>query len=632
MKLRFQCTTHEQVNVNLQRLVEILKDDYFYLNESYNSVDEARNYPIMVKSGIPNLHVGTVEFSQRVVPNGNGFVQFFDGCLEVDDKLLDFSIIDNDDNNNFEKFKFKLMKFFLRENGVKYFSRIVVYEDFQAKKISEALFSLVYELENKFREILDSVLSRELGPDWLRKYDVAYSLNKKQGAFKQDITDYSFVDARLLGLLTDQLLELIEPAKYTIGSKANDSQFVKDQLSKMVSALLDKTSTADKVVQLLVEGGLIEKDSGFSLHEEYFKILDIDGGDRRFKNRWGQATSYRNHIAHTKLLDIKFYLKSSNLFDSLIMSMDEFLRNRDVVTKERAVYFIDASAHLPEESTTIVDNTNDNEVVWDLTPEEIEVLDDEFTKQKEEEYKLMAQMEAGVNVRERPAILTIFMDAINSNIDELYNVLDLNDAEIVLNNSFSDDPSGIILIQAQHKYLKDKHYTIRVAEVSINDEQSSESFVKLLAESQDSEKEILVTYINGGYQLDPESNIFMPVTEDELYTNLLEHYVDEMTSNPNEMIPNYLEMIKEDSKNYIRGTEGEPDLLIEGECPYCGDYGTVTTEESYFEMMDKSQEPGDGICLKCGAICTVGENAQGYIKIVPYEDDPYYADLIDKDD
>lgn len=134
MKLRFQCTTHEQVNVNLQRLVEILKDDYFYLNESYNSVDEARYYPIMVKSGFPNLHVGTVEFSQRVVPNGNGFVQFLDGCLEVDDKLLDFSIIDNDDNNNFEKFKFKLMKFFLRENGVKYFSRIVVYEDFQAKK------------------------------------------------------------------------------------------------------------------------------------------------------------------------------------------------------------------------------------------------------------------------------------------------------------------------------------------------------------------------------------------------------------------------------------------------------------------------------------------------------------------
>ncbi|ASZ07123.1 MULTISPECIES: hypothetical protein [Enterococcus] len=139
-------------------------------------------------------------------------------------------------------------------------------------------------------------------------------------------------------------------------------------------------------------------------------------------------------------------------------------------------------------------------------------------------------------------------------------------------------------------------------------------------------------YVNGDYTFNNYQGTYIPEIEDTMNVDEFENYIDDLIDESDQVIPNLMQIASNDPENYIRVKDGGALLLIEETCPYCWAYDSVTVEKEYFELAEVEWEEDAGICLECGEKCTVGENAQGYIKIVSCGEDSYYYDLIQKDD
>ncbi|GGC83452.1 hypothetical protein [Enterococcus wangshanyuanii] len=575
--------------------------------------------------------IGQLKISQQVFAIDSTIQKTLDVFLEISDDALDFNNLLSQESVQFEQFKFKLMKSLMKLGNMKFFSRISIYEDFQAKLISEQLFSLLYDLENKFREVIDRVLTIELGPNWTESLDGPYSLKKKKGALAKDIVEYNFMDERLYNLLTDQLIQIIEPQKYAISPETSNVVFVQEKLLDIMQLLLDKNSTNEERVQHLIESGLFTKTDTMSHLDQFFKELGNEGGNRIFQNNWAIATKYRNHIAHTKLLDLSFYSKVVGLFNKLLKDFELFLEIKTFSKYiENSKLFVDPIIQdelLHEKSK--VDDLNyltDEDVIFRDGVVELSEYENELI------LKEIIENETGVIVREESEIQGLFEEIINIKIDELFSALHDNGAEIIVNNSVQFDKMGQILLEAKHAYILSKKIVVHLNDASIDDTKGSNSYVELTFDFGDENKKIVVKYKNGDYSFDAHQGIYIPESEDMLDASDLEEYVDELIDEPDQVIPNLMNMINNDIENYIRARDGGEPLLIEEECPYCWAYESVTTEEKYFDLAEIKWEGNTAICLECGEKCTVGENAQGYIKVVEYGEDPFEYDLIIKDD
>lgn len=559
--------------------------------------------------------IGEISFAQINFAVSDKIEHILNVDIRVNNVNGQFDDILNQTNKDFEKFKNVVKNYFLRNDGNTYFMRCSLYEDFQSKKINEKLSALFYDVENKFREIIDKILTIEVGCNWNDDIVDVYNLLKKKGEYCKEVEVFKNIDEKLFNLLTDQLFEIIGPPELILSPDVANSDFVKKELANALGVLIDKNVTNEKRVQFFKESQLFTSGNDSYLNL-YFSNLYMDSGDRMFQNKWQEATKKRNHIAHNKPLDLHFYKSADTLFRELLSEFDRFMTEYQY---RRNIEQVNIS--IPDLSFLVEQRDFDD----GFTSDEISDLEDELRLVEEENLAQIAENEAGIRVRNRTEIIDLIGSVINEKIDSLFSTLYDNDANILVNNSFGE---GGVLLEANHRYLKDKGIKISVQELHVDESKGSRSYVILKQVIPDEEIQFFeIEYLNGDYYYNEDQCNYMPKQEDSLNAGLFIKHIEIIIETIDEIIPNLLKMANNDFENYIRAKDGCEGILIEESCPYCDFYETVTTYDKYFELADIEWQPNVGLCLECGEICTVGHNAEGYTKLVPYGEDPCLIDL-----
>lgn len=165
-----------------------------------------------------------------------------------------------------------------------------IYDD-QNGYMSQKLYLKVYELENKFRGLINEYMLKQFGEDWFVS-KISREFNNKS----QDYGDWynsrykklNYIKSELFNLQTRDLINMLKLSY----ENENLSQ-VDSQVNSIKNILRDN---ADKIINKEV---LDEK----TLWEQYFK--QILGDD--MEEIWAEFSDMRNIIAHNKVISIEFY-------------------------------------------------------------------------------------------------------------------------------------------------------------------------------------------------------------------------------------------------------------------------------------------------------------------------------------
>lgn len=183
----------------------------------------------------------------------------------------------------------------------KYTKEINWISDEQNERESQYLYVKVYNLENKFRGIINEYMLKNFGEDWFSK-KITNEFNKKSEEFSEwyniKYKSLKFIKSEMFNLQTNDLITMLKNSY----EDENITKVMK-QINSIKDFLGDKTS--DVIKEDVFKNN--------NLWDKYFR--DIFNSDIEYK--WQEFAKMRNMIAHNKVISKEFYKDMINLISEL---------------------------------------------------------------------------------------------------------------------------------------------------------------------------------------------------------------------------------------------------------------------------------------------------------------------------
>ena len=190
-------------------------------------------------------------------------------------------------------------------------------------------------------------------------------------------------------------------------------------------------------------------------------------------------------------------------------------------------------------------------------------------------------------------------DAVDLAVDDFYEFIsDNNDFEIIENRSMSFEKERILLCAKQnitHKIIK-----VVVDDFQIDDTrgQSSKVVIRFVLEDESHFAEL--TYTNGDYEYNEYQGNYMPLIQDVLELSEFSKMIEDIKNTIIDVFPTLLEEARSENNSYFSIKEGEDSILLEDDCPECGEEECLCISKSFLNKAGIEHSENIALCLKCG--------------------------------
>lgn len=230
--------------------------------------------------------------------------------MGVDEELntLEVTIMTNNEDEIYD-FKVKI-----KDILKKYYKEIFILMDTHNQILCSQLYSKIYRVENRFRELINSYMVKKYGVAWFKQnIKDEFQTKSKQyaGWYNKNYVDFKDIQSEIFNLQTDDLIKMLEKSYI-------------DQLSKsdvdLITSLKDKLN--DKATLVFQEKYLNLK----SIWETDIKGILPDN----FNETWKEFTNMRNMIAHNKPICKMLRDDIENMITKLEQILDIFNSRLDI--------------------------------------------------------------------------------------------------------------------------------------------------------------------------------------------------------------------------------------------------------------------------------------------------------------
>ena len=409
--------------------------------------------------------------------------------------------------------------------------------DEDSQCLSESIYPDLYSAENSLRRLISSVMVKVYGTKWWDVF-VPFSIKNKHTSrirgYKSVVPGFQNVDEKLMSIDVGDLFSII-----TLERKVWKPKF-DDEISSQLNGMLQEKP--NKIIEILKK----QMEKEISLWDKWFsKYLP-----ESFKSDFKQFETYRNHIAHNKLIDRSAYRKIRDIVKTIRDNIDGAIKKseKDILSAE-------------------------DKIMAEHEKEEYLLMLEECERENKEN-------DAGVSIRTNNEIHDLLHDAVEEVMSFLSESLCFReDVEI---QSGEYDKDNQIAFEVVSKITEEK---ISIAvEYLICDDEGVESTVSLSYGDENS----YISYTNGEVEYDQDQGLYMPITQDKLSQNDVEMAKEAILAYIND-ITDIKEKAHDACYKAIKNGDIPPiDDCIE--CEECGENEIVIDDEFAPE----------GTCLNCG--------------------------------
>lgn len=295
-----------------------------------------------------------------------------------------------------------------------------IYDD-QNGYMSQKLYLKVYELENKFRGLINEYMLKQFGEDWFASKISSEFNSKSQEYGEWYNTKYktlNYIKSELFNLQTRDLINMLK-----VSYENEELSKVDSQVNAIKNILRNE---ADKIVNKEI---INEK----TLWEQYFK----DVLDENIETIWTEFSSMRNIIAHNKVISIEFFNDMVNNIGELNTVIERSRESINIRIKSQEEKLV--KQHIEEEYSELIlsevdfssyDNDEDviDRIFDDGELSHLYCIVEDKAKELEESYKELRDS----------------LEEINFYYDEEDDLLEFKERLLVVNNAINDQNKIIV--------------------------------------------------------------------------------------------------------------------------------------------------------------------------------------------
>ena len=548
-----------------------IDNNYDYINKIYRSIDsEGLIKSLEIDPDAAPFGAGAIkelddegrvfllEFEGNEGEKSNNWSIYFVYGTYINSKQLEVSIYSDTYGPSIEKIYLEKLKLVIKKSINRDWEKIIWLSDKDSECLSIHLYSKIYKVENLMREVINEVMTKQYGIIWWDTF-VPAKIKKKHSdrlqEYKAKVQAFRDVDERLMSIDIDDLGTLIKFKRYKWNPVFDE------KINAYISGI--QSYNEGSVIEKLLNQKVLEID----LWEEQFsKYLPKD-----FNGRYAVFTKDRNHVMHNKLID-------RSAFKTINDSVERI--EEDLVKAIKKIQ----------------DEILSNE----------EIL--EIEKQKKIERMMLEELDhdcrendSGVSIRNNHKIEALFDESIAEFFTEFEEKLRFrNDIEIQYQYEGNGDNGKLFSVKSSIT----QEYLEFYFDMDICDDEGSESTLAFYCSNSDFK--VYLKYQNGAVELDYDSGLYMPVTEDSIGD--IANIIDEIIDFINMELPSYLEQVnpKDIGQDLICcecGTESiciNEDILPIGTCLNCGYLNEVRECDRCHSWFDFEEE---GIVTEDRALC-----------------------------
>lgn len=291
----------------------------------------------------------------------------------------------------------------------KYYKEIFILMDTHNQILCSQLYSEIYKIENRFRELINSYMVKKYGVAWFKeniKDEFQTKSKQYSGWYNRQYVDFKDIQSEIFNLQTDDLIKMLEKSYINQLNKADVDS---------ITLLKDKLKDNAKLV----------------LQEKYLNLKSIWDTDiknilpENFNDIWKEFSNMRNMIAHNKPICKMLQDDIQNMIKKLDEILDQF--NSKINTKLTSLE--------KQEAKRINDEINDDfcceESGIDKLGDRDDVLDE--IREHNQIQELYSSVEEFIlNYCNLLNELEECINELSSNKFDKYNILDFSDTVMFL--------------------------------------------------------------------------------------------------------------------------------------------------------------------------------------------------------
>ncbi|NEW08616.1 hypothetical protein GK047_21710 [Paenibacillus sp. SYP-B3998] len=456
------------------------------------------------------------------------------------------------------------VKVLIKNLLMKTWSKCVWLFDEQSNRFAEQLYGRMYHVENLLRSFINHIMITSIGIEWWEKMvplRLKTQYDARKPSYKRVTKDFRNVEDFLLAVDTDHLKDIMthttkkwiptyndEIESLLQRGQQNDNGRI---ISLLKSQLQDERNLWDTLFkQHLTENNLLEENERkFATVKDH---MEQDGVD--FLNAWDEYCSYRNHVAHNKLLDehaFKMILNNVNLVEGILNDAIKRFSTSTISDEKRK-----------EAQNLII------------------------------EFKLEKRMyeQAGVRVLSEIEIIEKVIWRLNKFSQQIMEELSRNDLEFNYGVNIEFPEEEFVTFCTIESKISNKIIRIHAMKKHINEGpgETSAFLVKATALFDYFIGEIDLLWTNGNAEWDSDGGRFTHKTYDSLYDKDLDTLADIIMDTIEKEFKNYVKLLEYRSSSTLR--DGEDSPVCDDPCHKCGNI-TVSLEDYIFPV---------GKCATCG--------------------------------
>ena len=452
------------------------------------------------------------------------------------------SSVSTDYDYDFEKLKLAIKKLMIKD-----WKKCIWLRDEQSEELASKLYAKTHIVENQLRELINKVLTKELGTTWLDMdefHKIKSEYNSRSVDFKRIVENFNNIDDSLISINTDSLVKIMKTVVFEneidINATVQSNIRLKSKILELDQKLFDSLKHLWKVKIDL-------------WNDVFVKLFD-----KSFDLEISNFIKNRNHIAHNKLLDYSSFQKIESNIDKMKIAF------------EQAIVKIDQ-------------NYLSDEAIMTLEAEEEQ-------KREEENYLLDLKMsEAGINILNYDSIYRKFAQSIQEVYISINDEFYFNDWIHVSAISMSDNTGNEQAVFSISNNISVDDTLVVYASYSIDDGEGELSSLDIKVKNNETVIfETTIEYINGEAHYYEDGCYYLPATEDEYNNDGQKEFISDL----NEYIREDMNKIKRevDSLSSCISPEELGPTVSQSPCYSCG--------EEYISVNDEIYPFGK--CINCG--------------------------------
>lgn len=410
----FICENIKNRIININNEIEV-EYNYRTLNEELNRDIDEEDEVLFAESNI-NINNLKINIDLKKLTYKEDKVNIFINILYENSVEGDENTISEEQQNFMYQIKVAVSK-----AVSKYMKSINWIYDDQNGYMSQKLYLKVYELENKFRGLINEYMLKQFGEDWFASKISSEFNSKSQEYGEWYNTTYktlNYIKSELFNLQTRDLINMLK-----VSYESEELSKVYSQVNAIKNILRNE---ANKIVNREI---LNEK----TLWEKYFEgILD-----ENIERIWDEFSRMRNTIAHNKVISIEFYNDMVNNISELDTILERSRGKVNIRIKSQEEKLV--KQHIEEQYSELILS----EVGFSSYDNDEDVIDRIFDDGKLSNLYCVVE-EKAKELGESYKELRDSLEEINFDYDEEDDLLEFKEQLLIVNNAINENDKIIV--------------------------------------------------------------------------------------------------------------------------------------------------------------------------------------------